>query len=144
MLSAAFLNQKLWDNLIIAECAIYLKPVGVSCRCHCSVDSFTKYSDLKHLFNPITVKMVRKKVSIVNEAGLHARPAAALVKLAGKFESDFFIHMYGYRVNGKSILGVMTLAAEKGAELELELDGPDEEEAAEAISALFANGFKEQ
>ncbi|MDX1617906.1 MAG: HPr family phosphocarrier protein [Balneolaceae bacterium] len=88
--------------------------------------------------------MIRRKVSIVNEAGLHARPAAALVKLASKFESDFFIHMYGYRVNGKSILGVMTLAAEKGAELELELDGPDEEEAAEAIIDLIERGFDEE
>jgi len=51
--------------------------------------------------------------------------------------------MYGYKVNGKSILGVMTLAAEKGAELELELDGPDEEEAAEAIIELIENGFDE-
>lgn len=87
--------------------------------------------------------MIRKKVSIVNEAGLHARPAAALVKRASKFDADFFIHMYGYKVNGKSILGVMTLAAEKGAELELELDGPDEEEAAEAIIELIENGFDE-
>lgn len=88
--------------------------------------------------------MIRKKVSIVNEAGLHARPAAALVKTASKFEADFFIHMYGYRVNGKSILGVMTLAAEKGAELELEVDGPDEEDALEAITDLIKSGFGEE
>lgn len=87
--------------------------------------------------------MIKKKVTIVNDAGLHARPAAALVKLASKFESDFYIHLYGYKVNGKSILGVMTLAAEKGAELELELDGPDEEEAAEAITELIDDGFGE-
>lgn len=87
--------------------------------------------------------MIKKKVTIVNDAGLHARPAAALVKLASKFESDFYIHLYGYKVNGKSILGVMTLAAEKGAELELELDGPDEEEATEAITELISDGFGE-
>jgi phosphocarrier protein len=87
--------------------------------------------------------MIKKKVTIVNDAGLHARPAAALVKLASKFESDFYIHLYGYKVNGKSILGVMTLAAEKGAELELELDGPDEEEATEAIAELIGDGFGE-
>lgn len=87
--------------------------------------------------------MVKKKVTIVNETGLHARPAASLVKLASKFESDFFIHMYGYKVNGKSILGVMTLAAEQGSELELELDGPDEKEAFEAIRDLIENGFGE-
>ena len=88
--------------------------------------------------------MIRKKVEIVNEAGLHARPAASLVKLASKFDSDFFIHLHGYRVNGKSILGVMTLAAEQGAELELEVDGSDEEAAFEAISELIANGFGEE
>ncbi|WP_441000361.1 HPr family phosphocarrier protein [Fodinibius sp. SL11] len=87
--------------------------------------------------------MIKKKITIVNDAGLHARPAAALVKLASKFESDFYIHLYGYKVNGKSILGVMTLAAEKGAELELELSGPDEEEATEAISELINDGFGE-
>lgn len=87
--------------------------------------------------------MIREKVKIVNNAGLHARPAAALVKLASKFEADFFIHMYGYRVNGKSILGVMTLAAEQGAELELEIDGEDEAAAAEAIIELINDGFGE-
>lgn len=87
--------------------------------------------------------MIRKKATIVNDAGLHARPAAALVKVASRFESDFYIHMYGYKVNGKSILGVMTLAAEKGAELELELDGPDEEKALEAITELIDSGFGE-
>jgi len=87
--------------------------------------------------------MVREKVKIVNEAGLHARPAAALVKLASKYDADFFIHMYGYRVNGKSILGVMTLAAEQGAELELAIDGEDEQEAADAIIELINSGFGE-
>lgn len=87
--------------------------------------------------------MVKRKVTIVNDAGLHARPAAALVKLASKFESDFYIHMYGYKINGKSILGVMTLAAEKGAELELELEGPDEKKAANAIIELIESGFGE-
>lgn len=87
--------------------------------------------------------MIKKKVTIVNDAGLHARPAAALVKVASKFESDFHIHMYGYKVNGKSILGVMTLAAEKGAELEVEVEGPDEEEAIEAITELINSGFGE-
>lgn len=85
--------------------------------------------------------MIKKKVTIINSAGLHARPSAQLVKLAGKFKSDFYIHSYGYRVNGKSILGVMTLAAEHGAELELELDGPDEKEAMSAIKKLVDNKF---
>lgn len=85
--------------------------------------------------------MIKKKVTIINSAGLHARPSAQLVKLSSKFKSDFFIHSYGYRVNGKSILGVMTLAAESGAELELEVEGPDEEEAMEAIVDLVENKF---
>lgn len=87
--------------------------------------------------------MIKEKVKIVNEAGLHARPAAALVKTASKYNADFYIHMYGYKVNGKSILGVMTLAAEQGAELELEVDGEDEDEAFEAIKELISNGFGE-
>lgn len=85
--------------------------------------------------------MIKKKITIKNSAGLHARPSAALVKLASSFKSDFYIHMYGYRVNGKSILGVMTLAAEEGAELELELTGEDEKEAMEAIVKLADNKF---
>jgi phosphocarrier protein len=85
--------------------------------------------------------MVSKKVIVKNESGLHARPASTLVKTASKFKSDFFIKMYGYKVNGKSILGVMTLAAESGAEMELVLDGPDEEQALRTISELFENRF---
>lgn len=85
--------------------------------------------------------MIKEKVTIKNSAGLHARPSAQLVKLASKFKSDFYIHSYGYRVNGKSILGVMTLAAESGAELELELEGPDEDEALKAIKEAIDNKF---
>jgi phosphocarrier protein HPr len=85
--------------------------------------------------------MISKKVTVLNEAGLHARPASVLVKTASRFKSEFYIRMYGYRVNGKSILGVMTLAAESGAEMELILDGPDEEEALNEIAQLFKNKF---
>ncbi|MCG8373204.1 MAG: HPr family phosphocarrier protein [Balneolales bacterium] len=85
--------------------------------------------------------MIKKTVTIVNKSGLHARPSAALVKLASSFKSDFYIHMYGYRVNGKSILGVMTLAAEEGAELLFEVSGPDEKEAMVAITELVENKF---
>lgn len=87
--------------------------------------------------------MIRKTVKIINSAGLHARPAAQLVQTASRYKSDFFIHMYGYRVNGKSILGVMTLAAEQGAVLELEFAGADETEACEAVTTLFEQGFNE-
>ena len=72
---------------------------------------------------------------------MHARPSAALVKLASKFSSEFYIHMYGYRVNGKSILGVMTLAAEQGAELIFEVNGLDEKEAMQHILELVENKF---
>lgn len=84
---------------------------------------------------------MKKKVTVQNKSGLHARPASMLVKTATEFESDFHIHMMGYTINGKSILGVLTLAAEEGAELELEFNGKDEKEAMEAVSALFENNF---
>lgn len=86
--------------------------------------------------------MITRKVRVHNESGLHARPSSVLVKTASRFECDFSIKMYGYKVNGKSILGVMTLAAEHNAELELIFDGPDEEEAAETIEKLFKNKFQ--
>lgn len=85
--------------------------------------------------------MIRKKVTVQNDAGIHARPASLIVKEATRYESEFHVHMYGYRINGKSILGLLTLAAEKGAELELEIDGPDEQEAMDRITTLFKNGF---
>lgn len=87
--------------------------------------------------------MIRRTTTVTNSAGLHARPAAQLVQMASRFQCDFFIYMYGYRVNGKSILGVMTLAAEQGAELELEFNGADEEEACKAVIDLFNSGFHE-
>jgi len=85
--------------------------------------------------------MLKRKVQVLNQEGLHARPSASLVKLASRFESDFFIQLRGYKVNGKSILGVMTLAAECGAELELIVDGKDEEKAMDKIVELFENNF---
>jgi len=88
--------------------------------------------------------MVSQTVTVKNEAGLHARPASVLVKTASRFKSEFYIRMYGYEVNGKSILGVMTLAAESGAEMELILEGPDEEEALQAIVYGFENKFKNE
>jgi phosphotransferase system HPr (HPr) family protein len=86
--------------------------------------------------------MITKKVTVKNKTGLHARPSSVLVKAASQFKSDFYIRMYGYKVNGKSILGVMTLAAESGAEMELMFDGPDEEEAMDTICDLFEKKFK--
>jgi phosphocarrier protein len=87
--------------------------------------------------------MIERTVTIRNRAGLHTRPAAALVKLAARFECEFFIQKDGFEINGKSIIGVMTLAAERGSSLTLIFDGPDEELAADAIERLFNDGFGE-
>ncbi|MBU1099028.1 MAG: HPr family phosphocarrier protein [Bacteroidetes bacterium] len=87
--------------------------------------------------------MIEKKVKIINQAGLHTRPAATIVKLAAKFKSEFFISKDGFNINGKSIIGVMTLAAEKGSELILTFDGEDELEASETIIGYFKRGFDE-
>ncbi|MDF1611471.1 MAG: HPr family phosphocarrier protein [Stygiobacter sp.] len=82
-------------------------------------------------------------VTIVNNAGLHTRPAATLVKLASKYKCDFFLNKDGLNINGKSIIGVMTLAAEKGSQIKLTFDGEDEEEASKEIVDYFNRGFDE-
>ena len=87
--------------------------------------------------------MLELEVTIKNRAGLHTRPAATLVKTAAKFKSDFFIDKDGMEINGKSIIGVMTLAAEQGARLLLRFSGEDEQVASKTIVALFENGFGE-
>jgi len=88
--------------------------------------------------------MIEKVVTIKNKAGLHTRPAAMIVKIAAKFKCEFFISRDGMNINGKSIIGVMTLAAEEGAELTLTFDGPDEDAASEQIIELFERGFDEE
>jgi len=88
--------------------------------------------------------MIERQVTINNRAGLHTRPAATLVKTAARFKADFFIQKDAMEINGKSIIGVMTLAAEQGSPLTLRFDGPDEEEAAAAVVDLFERGFDEQ
>lgn len=87
--------------------------------------------------------MIKKTATIINKLGLHARPSAALVSAASKFASEVFISKDGHPVNGKSIMGVMTLAAEKGSVLTIEIDGPDENEAMEAILETINSGFGE-
>ena len=88
--------------------------------------------------------MVERQVTIKNRAGLHTRPAATLVKTAARFQSEFMIQKDSFEINGKSIIGVMTLAAEQGSTLILKFEGPDEEEAAAAVVELFERGFDEQ
>jgi phosphocarrier protein HPr len=88
--------------------------------------------------------MIEKKITIINKAGMHTRPAATIVKMASKYKCEFFITKDGLHINGKSIIGVMTLAAEMGSEVVLTFDGPDEEKAASEISDYFNRGFDEQ
>ncbi|MBI5216770.1 MAG: HPr family phosphocarrier protein [Ignavibacteriae bacterium] len=88
--------------------------------------------------------MVEREVTIRNRAGLHTRPAASLVKTAAKFKSEFTICKDGMDINGKSIIGVMTLAAECGSKLTLQFDGADENEALAAVADLFERGFDEE
>ena len=87
--------------------------------------------------------MIERRVKIINKAGLHTRPAATIVKLAAKYKCDFFISKDGLNINGKSIIGVMTLAAEMGSEILLTFDGSDEKEAAAEITGYFDRGFDE-
>ncbi|MEA3296780.1 MAG: HPr family phosphocarrier protein [candidate division Zixibacteria bacterium] len=82
-------------------------------------------------------------VTVVNRLGMHARPSALLVTTATKYESEIFLTRDGTRVNGKSIMGVMMLAAEKGSEILVEADGPDEETAFKAVVGIIKSGFGE-
>jgi phosphocarrier protein len=87
--------------------------------------------------------MPLRELEIVNKLGLHARASAKLTQLASRFQSDVHIARNGRRVNAKSIMGVMMLAAGKGSKVTLETSGPDEEEAMTALSALVADCFGE-
>ena len=87
--------------------------------------------------------MIKIEVTVMNRAGIHTRPASMIVRTASKFDADFYIAKGGYEINGKSIIGVMTLAAEQGARLELTFEGDDEKKAAEAVRNLFESGFDE-
>jgi phosphocarrier protein len=88
--------------------------------------------------------MVERTVVVRNRAGLHTRPAAMIVKRAAQFMSDIYIENEDHmRINAKSIIGVMTLAAAQGTTLKLIVSGPDEEQAAESIAELFETGFGE-
>jgi len=87
--------------------------------------------------------MVEREVQIENKLGLHARPAAEVVKTAAKFKSDITICRDDLEVNGKSIMGVMMLAAEHGSRITLRADGPDEVQAVDALSELIASKFRE-
>ena len=87
--------------------------------------------------------MVERSVQVANKNGLHARPAAEIVKAAARFKSDITICRDDLEVNGKSIMGVMMLAAEYGATLTLRANGPDAVEAVDAIASVIDGKFGE-
>jgi phosphocarrier protein len=87
--------------------------------------------------------MLQQNIAIINKLGLHARASAKLTQLAGQFKSEIWISRNERRVNAKSIMGVMMLAANKGSTIRLEIDGADESEAMQALVALIADRFGE-
>ena len=87
--------------------------------------------------------MIRTTLVISNKLGLHARASAKLTKLASSFKCEVFMARNGRRVNAKSIMGIMMLAAGLGAEVELETEGEDEQQASDAITALVDDKFGE-
>jgi phosphocarrier protein len=87
--------------------------------------------------------MIERSVTIANKNGLHARPAAEIVKTATKFKADITLVRDDLEVNGKSIMGVMMLAAEFGSTLQLRADGPDAEDAVGALAQLIEGKFGE-
>ena len=87
--------------------------------------------------------MQRREVEIINKLGLHARASAKLTQLAAKYPCDVQIERNGRKVNAKSIMGVMMLAAGKGSKVTLETSGPDEEDAMDALVALIGDYFGE-
>jgi phosphocarrier protein len=87
--------------------------------------------------------MIKSSISINNKLGLHARASAKLSKLAGSFKSDIHVSRNGRRVNAKSIMGVMMLAAGMGTEIEIDADGADEQQAVDALRGLIEAKFGE-
>jgi phosphocarrier protein HPr len=84
------------------------------------------------------------ELTVMNRLGVHARPSAAITQVATRFKSEVWLTKNARRVNAKSIMGVMMLAAAKGAKLQLEVDGVDEADAVKALAELFASGFGEE
>ena len=87
--------------------------------------------------------MAKKEFTITNKLGIHARPAAQFVKTANRFKADVFVEKDGEEVDGKSIMGLMMLAAGHGSVILVSTDGPDEEEAMNAIGDLITRKFEE-
>ena len=87
--------------------------------------------------------MLQQEVEIINKLGLHARASAKLTQVAGRFKANVWVGRNGRRVNAKSIMGVMMLAAAMGAKVMVETDGPDERQAMDAVTGLIAARFEE-
>lgn len=87
--------------------------------------------------------MVAREVEVLNRAGIHARPAALIVKVANQFDSNLYLEKDRMKVNGKSIMGIITLGAGYKSRLKILAEGADEEQAADAIEQLFLNRFEE-
>lgn len=88
--------------------------------------------------------MAERTLKIVNQLGIHARPASLIVKTSSRYDADVYLEKDGSRVSGKSIMGLMTLAASCGSQLTLLVEGPDEAEALDALEALFESKFGEE
>lgn len=88
--------------------------------------------------------IVKKKIKIKNPQGLHARPASVFVKIANRFESEVTVRKGGEAVNGKSIMGLMTLAANQGSLLELEVSGGDAQQAMEELEKFLVTDAEEE
>lgn len=87
--------------------------------------------------------MVTRELTVYNRAGIHARPAASIVKLANKYKSELYLERDTMKINGKSIMGIITLGATHQSTILMTCEGPDEEQMAEAMQALFENRFEE-
>ncbi|TFG62068.1 MAG: HPr family phosphocarrier protein [Spirochaetales bacterium] len=88
--------------------------------------------------------MIEKELTIKNRAGIHARPAALIVQIANKFNSQIYFEKDSERINGKSIMGIITLGAGYNTKLKVIAEGTDEEEAVNTIAKLFENRFEEE
>ncbi|MFW5684783.1 MAG: HPr family phosphocarrier protein [Spirochaetota bacterium] len=88
--------------------------------------------------------MIEREVTVTNRAGIHARPAAMIVQTASRYESKIMLGKDNEEINAKSIMGIITLGAGYDTVLNLTVEGPDEQEAADALAALFENRFQEE
>lgn len=88
--------------------------------------------------------MIEREVTVTNRAGIHARPAAMIVQTASRYEAKILLGKDNEEINAKSIMGIITLGAGYDTVLSLKVEGPDEQEAADALATLFENRFQEE